>query len=300
VPIAAVAVGALLGSLLYIESAFAYRFWNESRPLRASRDYTRRTVADVNADWELYKSLEQRNLPLGRFSPVDWLKLPLRASYIAAADDVIERYRNSSNPSLSDFDWEKAKICLQHAAELNGSDSVVKGKLALSTGYLALLQNPQTEQTVARAKASFDEALSCLPRSPDPHLGLARLYIYGFRNVGRALAALSDAERLGFKPGPREVEEEADGYLLRAEQELQQAQRAKVSHNLEATRYLTLAQGDLERARNLYEPIAGFSNVSANLSRLYHDRARKELLDAQIQKTSYQRRLMARRPRSWR
>lgn len=296
VPIGAVAIGAVVGSLVYIESAYAYRFWRESKPLRAPHDYTRRSVADVNADWDLYKALERRNFPLGRFSPVGWLSQPLRSSYLAAADDVIEQYRNSSEASPRDFDWQKVRVCLQHAAELE-SDAAVKGKLALTAGYLVLLENPQTEHTAARAKASFEEAISYLPRSPDPHLGLARLDVYAFRNVGRAVAELSNAERLGFKPGPRELEEQADGYLLRAEQELQQAQRAKAAKNPESVKYLSQAQGDLERARNLYEPIAGFSNVSANLNRLYRDRAKEQLLEAKNQKTSSPRKLMARRPR---
>jgi len=297
VPIAAVAIGAVVGSLVYIESAYAYRFWRESKPLRAPHDYTRRSVAEVNADWDLYKTLERRNFPLGRFSPVGWLSQPLRSSYLAAADDVIEQYRNSSEPSPRDFDWQKARVCLQHAAELDASDAAVKGKLALTNAYLALVENPQTEQTAAHAKASLEEAASYLPRSPDPHLGLARLDVYAFRNVGRAVAELSAAERLGFKPGPREFEEQADGYLLRAEQELLQAQRAKAAKNPESAKYLSLAQGDLERARNLYEPIAGFSNVSANLNRLYRDRAKEQLLIAKNQKPSSPRKLMARRPR---
>ena len=126
-----------------------------------------------------------------------------------------------------------------------------------------------------------------------------RLQVYNFRNVGRAIAELSEAERLGFKPGPREFEEQADGYLLRAEQELQQAQKTAMPRP-EVAKSLSLAQGDLERARNLYEPIAGFSNVSANLSRLYRDRAKEELLQAKNEKPATLRKLSARRPRSWR
>jgi len=300
VPVAAVAIGAVVGSLVYIESAYAYRFWRESKPLRPPRDYTRASIADVNADWSLYQTLERRNFPLGRFSPVGWLSPPLRSNLLEAADDVIERYRNSSDPLPGDFDWQKAQICLEHAAELDGADPAVKGKLALANGFLALIEHPQTEQTAARAKASFEEAVSYLPRSPDPHLGLARLDVYGYRNVGRAIAELSEAERTGFKPGPREFEEEADGYLLRAEQELQHAQRAQAAKSGDSAKYLALAQGDLERARNLYEPIGGFSNVSADLNRLYRDRAKQQQLEAQEHKPASSKKLMARRPRSWR
>jgi anti-sigma regulatory factor (Ser/Thr protein kinase) len=83
--VAHVAVGALLGSLVYIESAYAYRFWIESKPLRGYHDYTRRSIAEVNADWDLYNTLERRNLPLGRYSPVSCLSQPLRAGLVAAA-----------------------------------------------------------------------------------------------------------------------------------------------------------------------------------------------------------------------
>jgi serine/threonine protein kinase len=300
VPVAAVAIGAVVGSLIYIESAYAYRFWRESKPLRPPRDYTRVSVSEIEADWKLYQTLERRNFPLGRYSPVAWLGPPLRADLQAAGDDVIERYRNSSDPLPGDFDWQKAQDCLRHAGELDGADPVLKGALALTNGYLAVIEHPQTEQTAARAKASFEEAAFYLPRSPDPHLGLARLDVYAFRNVGRAMAELNEAERLGFKLGPRELEEEADGYLLRAEQELQHARRAQAAKSSESAKYLSLAQGDLERARNLYEPIGGFSNVSANLSRLYRDRAKQQQLEAQDRKSATSRKLMARRPRSWR
>jgi hypothetical protein len=217
---------------------------------------------------------------------------------VAAADDVIDRYRNSSNFVLDQFDWRKAQVCLQHAAELDGSDTAVKGKLALSNAYLAFLESPQTEQTVARAKTNFEEALSYLPRAPDPHLGLARIYVYHIRNVGRAVAELSDAERLGFKPGPREFEEQADGYLLRAENELRQAQKASLTR-ADAAKYLALARGDMERARNLYEPIDGYSNVGSNLKHLDRDRDRLQALLAKNEKPVYARK-MPRRPRTWR
>jgi len=300
VPVAAVIIGAVVGALCYIETAYAFRFWVESKPLRRSLDYTRRGVTDINADWALFKTLEQRNatMPLGIFTPVTWLSQPLRTGYVSAADDVIERYRNKSNPLLNDTEWRKAQAALQHAAELDGSDSVVKGKLALTNGYLALLKNPQTEQTALQAKASFEEALSYLPRSPDPHLALARLYIYNFRNIGRALAEFSNAERFGFRAGPREFEQQGDGYRLRAEQEIQQAQAAGASRD-DSLKSLSLAQNDLERARNLYEPFDGFSNITASLNRLYRDRAKLQALQEKFKPVAAPRKY-SRRPRSWR
>ena len=297
IPIAAIAVGLLIGALLYIETQFAYRFWADSRPLRGHRDYSRSSIAEIEADWNLYKQLRERNLPLGRYSPVGWLTPPLRVSLLAAADDVIEQYRNSSDPSPSDFDWQKARVCLLHALELDESDAAAKGKLALCNGYLTLPAKAQTSQTAMQAKASFDEAARDLPRSPDPHLALARLYVYSFHNTGRATAEMSVAERLGFKAGPREAEEQADGYLFRAEQELRQAEKANPT-SPDAAKYVTRAQGDLERAANLYEPIEGFSNAGDSLERLEGDRAKLQLI-----RTRNEKAVLPRKPpkrRSWR
>ena len=295
VPIAAIGVGLLIGALLYIETGFAYRFWVDSRPLRGNRDYTHSSIAEIDADWKLYNQLRQRNLPLGRYSPVGWLKEPLRAGLLTAADDVIEQYRNSANPSAADFDWRKAQVCLTHALELDGASGMAKGKLALCNGYLALLAKPQS---TIQAKASFEEAARYLPRSADPHLALARLYVYNFRNVGGALAELSVAERFGFKPGPRETEQQADGYLFRAEQELQQAEKAKPA-SPEATKRASRVQGDLQRAAALYEPIEGFSGVESNLERLYADRAKLESVQARNERASAPRK-PNRRLRAWR
>ena len=43
-----------------------------------------------------------------------------------------------------------------------------------------------------------------MPRSPDPYLGLARLYVYSLRDVDRAEDALKAAEKRGHEMGRRE------------------------------------------------------------------------------------------------
>ena len=57
---------------------------------------------------------------------------------MATADGVLESYRKSSDPSLHDFDWQKAEVCLERAVELGGGDDRTLGELALSRGYAAL------------------------------------------------------------------------------------------------------------------------------------------------------------------
>jgi hypothetical protein len=204
----------------------------------------------------------------------------LRASYIAAADDVIERYRNSTDPDINSFDWSKAALCLQHALDIESRDSSTRGKLALCQGYLEL---GQSTNPVA-AKQKFEEAASLLPRAPDPHLGLARIDIYSMKNVGMAYAEFQTAQRLGYALGPREMEQEADGYRFRASQEIADARKAHAVSRDQETRLLQLSQRDFERARRLYEPILGFSKVDVALQQLDDDDRARQQLDDDLKK----------------
>lgn len=278
--------GLLAGLVVCVPAGYLYRFWHQSSSLRGKLDYTRLSVAGINADWNLFQQLQQQNAFLGEFSPANRLRSPLGSSLLDAADDVIERYRNNSNPAITDFDWQRAGVCLRHALELDGGDRTAQGKLALCNGYLNLVransaQPAERPALVQAAQANFEESVSLIPRAPDAHLGLARIYVYSLKNVGQAIAELHQAERLGFQLGPREMEQQADGYRLRADAELREARRYRETSRAMAGRYLRMAQRDYERARQLYEPILGFSNVNAALSQVDDDdRSRQQLDDA--------------------
>jgi hypothetical protein len=296
----AVVSGLAIGLVCFVFASYWYRSWTETRPLRAPRSYVRAATTQITADWQLYKRLEQRDLLPGLFSPVHRLPQPLRANLVAAANDVLDRYRNGSDPALEDFDWAKARTCLSYALELDSSDADARGKLAVCNGFLQLVRDEELPAIFQAARKSFEEAISYIPRSPDPHLGLARVYVYGLRNVGQAMAEFHAAGQLGFRPGPREFEQQADAYLYRAEQELQAWRKA--ASTADQARYLALAQRDFERARNLYEPIAGFSNVEESLERLGRDQDLQKQIQAQREKArqlAARRRLLS-RYRRWR
>lgn len=278
----ALGAGILFGLFVVMPLSYLYSFRKESAPLRQFADYVHRTPAQIGADWNLYQRLDRENRFLGRFSPASSLRPTVFASLVSAADAVIEGYRDSSNPSLGDFDWAKARLCLSYASQIDPAARELRGKLAMCEGYLNLMKNPELPGA-DRSEASFRQAALDLPRSPDSHLGLARVYTYAFRNAGKALAEFSEAERLGFRLGPREIEQQGDGYLFRAEWELRQAQRAGESKS-EQARWLRQSWDDLERARNLYAPMAGFSKVSLNLDRLEQYRDREEQLRAALAK----------------
>jgi hypothetical protein len=141
---------------------------------------------------------------LGRYSPVERLRAPLRAAYEKAAAQA-----------LDPLDWEKAELCLARALELGASGADITGKLALARGYVAL-RSGQRESASNR----FQEAARNMPQSPDPHLGLARANLQASR-PGDALDELAAAERLGYRLGPPEIGLKAEACRLRGFEELQ-------------------------------------------------------------------------------
>ena|SRR5260370_47966 len=114
-----------------------------------------------------------------------------------------------------------------------------------------------------------------------------------FHNVGLAMAEFQASERLDFRLGPREFEQQADAYLYRAEQEFQQWRNASRATRSVQAHYWTLAQRDFERARQLYEPITGFSNVSRNLDQIERDEGQQRDIQAARDRAAQQARLRA-------
>jgi hypothetical protein len=256
--------GLAFGLLLFVPAGNAYRLFTQTAPLRGGHDYVRSNVAEITADWNLYQSLKDKGGWLGKYSPIASARQTLHANLLTAANEAIERYRNSSDPAIEKIDWAKARFCFEHALELEPNDNGSRARLALVKGYA---QMASTEA----AKGFFTEATSLDPRFADPHLGLARIYVYVSHNIGLAMAEFQAAERLGLRPGPREYEQQADAYLYRAEQEFEQWRNSGRAPRAVQAHYLMLARRDFDRARSLYEPISGFSNVSRNIEQLDRD-----------------------------
>lgn len=264
----ALLAGILVGLLIFIPVSYYRRYRAVSAPLAAPRDYAHAGRQNITSDWNLYRALKQQLAFLGDYSPAKEVEAPLHASLIAAAENIIDSYRHSPDAQLDDFDWGKARLCLRYALDMQPADTKAKGELALCNGYLALADKPDPQSAAASAK-KFQEAESYLPRSPDPHLGLAYADVYGLHNIGAALAEFHQAQQLGFRAGPRESVEEGDGFLYRAKFELAHAKRVPATSKQERTRWINATRLDLDRARSLYEPISGFSNVDADLEQIY-------------------------------
>jgi len=87
---------------------------------------------------------------------------------------------------------------------------------------------------------------------------------------------------------------------MRAGAELSEARRDVGGNRVLEERYLRLARRDFDRARELYEPIMGFSNVSGALRQVEEDdRARKEMEDALAPKIARRQRKANLRSSRW-
>ncbi|HLK63601.1 MAG TPA: serine/threonine-protein kinase [Bryobacteraceae bacterium] len=140
--------------------------------------------------------------------------------YVAAAERIIDSYRKSSDASLHDFDWQKAEVCLEHAVELGDGTDHVQGELALSRGYATLERLSGGKYSAASlhsrmyARDQFALAAGKMPENPDPHLALARLFVYWLPSRERAMSEFAAAEKLGAVAGPREKAQKADAARL--------------------------------------------------------------------------------------
>jgi hypothetical protein len=192
------------------------------------------------------------------------LMLPML--YVKTADQVLDDYRTSTDPSLDDFDWQKAEVCLARAVDLGFKDAGTQGKLALAKGYALLerLNSGQYSDSAAKrlrssAQALFAAAALQLARDPAPHLALARLYVYpgpnGSPDIDQAMSEFAMAQNLGAVLGNREIEQKGDAYRLRALDEFE---------NFE----WDAAERDAQAARRQYELIPGFDQVNTHLREL--------------------------------
>jgi eukaryotic-like serine/threonine-protein kinase len=214
-------------------------------------------------------------------SPPD-LMLPML--YVATADRVLDAYKSSSDPSLHDFDWQKAEVCFARARDLGSGDDRTLGKLALSSGYAVLerltggqYSDAAATQMRANARDLFASAAMQLPKDPAPHLALARFYIYSQLDVDQAMREFGTAEQRGAVLGPREVEQEGDAYRLRAQEEMRAGEWDS-------------ALADAQAARGRYQPILGFDQVDVHLREL--DTIHRPVVKPAVKKT--------RRPSWWR
>ncbi len=243
------------GMALWIAGAFAWQSWQTLEAHHAQIEAKKAAAA---------REAAARKLP----PPIDW-----PARYAAEGEEILTAYSTSSDPVLRDFDWRKAEIRLQDAVDQGHADDHTLGMLALAKGYATLetlsvvqLTDVEAARRRVEAKRDFEEARTRMPQDAAPHLALARIFVYSMPNLEHAAAEFVEADTLGAKFGPREFEEQADAWRIRAQQ-------LAVSSPREAW-------NAAEKARVLYRQIAGFDKADQHYKEL------GRIHDPVIQKTS--------------
>ena len=239
-----------------------YRFYERGSALQ--REIMAEQLTGADQIWARWTELSRGN-------PSSFLlrgpRSAVKQKLVEAANHVIDTYRNDSQP-VYENDWKTARTELAHALAADPDDRSVRGKLRLCDGHLARI-NGQAHRSPAElndAVEKFTEAQQLLPQSPDPYLGLARVYVYGLRDIDKANDALQQAEKRGYPLANREKLQLADGYSDRANllwwdsrnirglpQEKDQIQRAA---------------DDYKRALELYQSIAPYGGAATKITQI--------------------------------
>ena len=268
---------------------YELRMWNNAQSLSTEIDSGRLSPDVANV---AYRALANKSLFSWPLSPA---RNSLLDRYLGEADRVIADYREASESTpVYTRDWRRAQAALTSAMALAPDDKSIRGKSALVDGYLTMLKigsfkgsRADVEQArnllLKGARGDFDRALSMLPHSPDPHLGLAQVRMRE-GDLDRAEEELTKAKGNGFQPGRREQRDLADGYKARGEKWMAEANRA---HDLSQMQdLLKQADRDLAHAEELYNSVAPLFNgvqLAEKVSR-ERDTAAKSLAQAaQIQ-----------------
>ena len=215
---------------------------------------------DADTAWTRYEQFKQRS-PTGLSALV--LRLPMEKLLYEQCQGTVDEYRNSDAPRVREGDWLRCKRLMQHIRELNPSDKKAAAMLAYADGQILRINRKDSESL-----AAFQRAAALAPKWPDPHLGMARVYIYALRDFDRGTSELERAESLGHKPGKREQAQRADAFKSRGLQYWQGATRLR--DQPQEKDMLSRAKDDLENALSIYSEIAPWGD-STNQIRQVQD-----------------------------
>jgi serine/threonine protein kinase len=248
-----------------------YMVWQDAGQL--ARNLESEKQHNLDAAWQQYAKLASRaHVPLILWSAED----ALSARLMSDADHTILKYQESNGPPVVESEWVRARNEVAHALELEPNDKTIHGKLRLIDGHLARIRGTarRDDRLLDESRQDFEDAANYMKKSPDPWLGLARLYIYCLHDMDRAEAAFKEAERRGHDIGKRETAQLADGYRYQGERTMALGDQAATG--ADAQRYYDLAGKDLAHARQLYESILPWSGAAASLKKVDQSQSRIE------------------------
>ncbi len=246
-----------------------YMVWRSARQL--AHDVQSERQQNLDTAWQQYTRLaSSAHVPLILWSA----ESALRKALMSNADHTILKYDEPDGPAVLESEWAHARTEVAHALELAPNDKTIHGKLRLIDGHLARIRGNARHDTrmMEEARQDFQDAAAYMKKSPDPWIGLARLYIYSLPDVKQAEAAFKEAGRRGHDISKRETAQLADGYRYEGERTMALGERA--NSPADAQRYYDLASNDLAHAHRLYESILPWRGAAASLKKVDDSEAR--------------------------
>ncbi len=251
--------GVLYGGWVAVSDYFLYQNGQQ-----LAREIEAEQLTDLDQIWTRWIELSKGN-------PSSWLlygpRKVVKQKFVAAADHVIDTYRNNEAQLVYEKEWERARTMAAHALEVEPDDTV-RGKLRLSEGHLARINGTthRSAQELNVAVEKFNEAQQLMPKSPDPELGLARVYVYGLKDIDKGYEALQQAQKRGYQLGNREKSLLADGYRERADRRWWDSRNVR---GLPPEKdQIQMAADDYKRAEELYQGIAPWGKSLLSVARV--------------------------------
>ena len=233
--------------------------WNEGKQLE--KDLETERVTDLNQGWERYRQLDSHShIPFLLWGA----RRSLKARLLTAGDEVIREYRDADTPTVRENQWKQALTWFSHALETDPADKAVLGRMRLCEAHIERINatGVNRARNLNLAVMRFNEAADLLKRSPDPYLGLVRIYVYELNNMEKAEEALNKAAAYGHPAGNREKAQLADGYKRSADRIWRDAGRYASVPDQEKE-YLEKAKKDYERALDLYQQVGLWGDAAA-------------------------------------
>jgi serine/threonine-protein kinase len=242
------------------------RVWNESgllgrRVLAAEPD----ALDDM---WRTYGSLDEQST----FGVGTWpARGPLRLALVQHVDRVLDDFRRPE-PTVRENQWKQARTWAASALEL-GSDPEIRARFLICDAHVKRIagdtalrrgQLDQSRRLLNDAISQFEQAANLARRSPDPWLGLLRLYAGSRRDPNQAQAALNEAVRREYAAGPREYALLGDAGRDRAE-DIERGCGDLKETDLEK-KCLASAKEQFEHAVEWYQKALGYGTASRNLA----------------------------------
>ena len=254
-----VVCGVLYGGWLLASNYLLYQ-----RGQQLEREVEAEQLTDLDQIWARWTELSRGN---ASSFLLHGPRKVVKQKFVAAADHVIDTYRNNESQLIYEKEWERARTMAARALAVDPEDDV-RGKLRLCEGHLARINGTshRSPQELSDAVEKFDEAQKLLPRSPDPELGLARVYIYGLKDFDKGYEALQQAQKRGYTWGNREKLLLADGYRERADRLWWDSRNVR---GLPPEKdQIQRAADDYKRAEELYQGISPWGKAAASIARV--------------------------------